>query len=126
MLPLLETPLEELILACVEQRLAEMPQIRWKSGACVSVVMSSAGYPGDYPKGKEIIGISQAESTGAVVFHAGTKFDQTLVTDGGRVLGVTAIGENISSAKALAYNAVEKIQFAGAYYRRDISNKAIA
>ncbi|XWK87016.1 MAG: phosphoribosylamine--glycine ligase [Phormidium sp.] len=125
-LPLLETPLEELMLACVEQRLGEMPTILWKSGACVSVVMSSAGYPGDYPKGKEITGISQAESTGAVVFHAGTKFDQTLVTDGGRVLGVTAIGENINSAKALAYTAVDKIQFAGAYYRRDISDKAIA
>jgi phosphoribosylamine---glycine ligase len=125
-LPLLETPLEELMLACVEQRLAEMPPISWKSGACVSVVMSSGGYPGDYPKGKEIIGISQAESTGAVVFHAGTKFGETLVTDGGRVLGVTAIGENISSAKALAYKAVDRIQFAGAYYRRDISNKAIS
>lgn len=125
-LPLLETPLEELMLACVEQRLAEMPPISWKSGACVCVVMASGGYPGDYPKGKEIIGISPAESTGAVVFHAGTKFDKTLVTDGGRVLGVTAIGENISSAKALAYTAVDKIQFAGAYYRRDISNKAIA
>lgn len=125
-LPLLETPLEELMLACVEQRLAEMPPIHWKSGACVCVVISSAGYPGDYPKGKEITGISQAESTGAVVFHAGTKFGETLVTDGGRVLGVTAIGDNISSAKALAYNAVANIQFAGAYYRRDISNKAIA
>ncbi|MGA9377846.1 MAG: phosphoribosylamine--glycine ligase [Phormidium sp.] len=125
-LPLLETPLEELMLACVQQRLAEMPPISWKSGACVSVVMASGGYPGDYPKGKEIIGISQAESTGAVVFHAGTKFGETLVTDGGRVLGVTAIGENISSAKALAYNAVDRIQFAGAYYRRDISNKAIS
>jgi len=124
-LPLLETPLEELMLACVEQRLAEMPPIRWKSGACVCVVMSSAGYPGDYPKGKEITGISQGESTGAVVFHAGTKFGESLVTDGGRVLGVTAIGENISSAKALAYDAVDRIQFAGAYYRRDISNKAI-
>jgi phosphoribosylamine--glycine ligase len=125
-LPLLETPLEELMLACTGQRLAEMPPIRWKSGACVCVVMSSAGYPGDYPKGKEITGISQAESTGAVVFHAGTKFDQTLVTDGGRVLGVTAIGENISSAKALAYSAVDCIQFPGAYYRRDIGNKAIS
>jgi len=124
-LPLLETPLEELMLACVEQRLGEMPPISWKSGACVCVVMSSAGYPGDYPKGKEITGISQAESTGAVVFHAGTKFGETLVTDGGRVLGVTAIGDNISSAKALAYTAVANIQFAGAYYRRDISNKAI-
>ncbi|MBE9227727.1 phosphoribosylamine--glycine ligase [Phormidium sp. LEGE 05292] len=124
-LPMLETPLEELMLACVEQRLAEMPPISWKSGACVCVVMSSSGYPGDYPKGKEITGISSAESTGAVVFHAGTKFDQTLVTDGGRVLGVTAIGDNISSAKALAYKAVDRIQFAGAYYRRDISNKAI-
>ena len=124
-LPLLETPLEELMLACVEQRLAEMPPISWKSGACVCVVMSSDGYPGDYPKGKEITGISQAESTGAVVFHAGTKFGETLVTDGGRVLGVTAIGDNISSAKALAYTAVANIQFAGAYYRRDISNKAI-
>ena len=149
-LPLLETPLEELLLACCEQRLAEMPPIRWKTGACVCVVMASGGYPGDYQKGKEITGIEPAQAKGAIVFHAGTlapdnpkskilscegghrdgnrqdaHFAQNPKSDGGRVLGVTAIGENFEDAKAQAYAAVDCIQFEGAYYRRDIAQKAI-
>ncbi|HEY9853732.1 MAG TPA: phosphoribosylamine--glycine ligase [Leptolyngbyaceae cyanobacterium] len=131
-LPLLETPLEELMLACSQQRLAEMPPIRWKSGVCVCVVVASGGYPGDYPKGKEITGITEAEKTGATVFHAGTKLNKATgedspspITDGGRVLGVTAIGENFPGAIANAYTAVDKIQFEGAYHRKDIGKKAI-
>lgn len=120
-LPLLETPLEELMLACVEQRLDKMPPICWKQGACMSVVMASGGYPGDYEKGKVITGIEQAESKGAIVFHAGTQLrENQILTDGGRVLGVTAVAENFEEAIAQAYAATDCIQFEGNYYRRDI------
>jgi phosphoribosylamine--glycine ligase len=89
-LSLLETPLEDLVLACCQQRLGEY-SIRWKSGASVCVVLASGGYPGSYQKGKVITGIEEAEAKGAEVFHAGTQFKhQQLVSDGGRVLGVTA------------------------------------
>lgn len=132
-LPLLETPLEELMLACTEGRLSEMPPIQWKPGVCVCVVMASGGYPGDYEKGKEITGIEQATEKGAIVFHAGTKLSEGRentsnipITDGGRVLGVTAIGENMTSAKSIAYAALDSIHFEGATYRKDIAQKAIA
>jgi phosphoribosylamine---glycine ligase len=120
-LPLLDTPLEELILACVEQRLGEMPPLVWKIGACATVVAASGGYPGDYVKGKVITGIADAQAAGATVFHAGTKLQsEELLTDGGRVLNVTGIGENFQQALAQAYAGVVKIQFEGMYYRRDI------
>lgn len=127
-LPMLETPLEELMLACTQQRLAEMPPIQWKPGVCVSVVMASGGYPGDYQKGKEISGMEKAEAKGAIVFHAGTKLNSASIalTDGGRVLGVTAIGDNFQMCIANAYAAVECIHFEGATYRKDIAQKAIA
>lgn len=125
-LPLLETPLEDLILACVEQRLDKMPPICWKAGTCVSVVMASGGYPGEYEKGKVISGIEPALSKGAMVFHAGTKLQENqILTDGGRVLGVTAVGENFKQAQAKAYAAVDCIEFEGKYYRRDIGDRAI-
>jgi phosphoribosylamine--glycine ligase len=120
-LPMLETPLIDLILACVEQRLGEMPPIAWKSGAIATVVAASGGYPGDYEKGKVITGISNAEAAGATVFHAGTKLDkQQVVTDGGRVLNITAIGENFNAALDNAYAAIKYIHFDGMYYRKDI------
>lgn len=121
-LPLLETPLEDLMLACVEKRLEEMLPIQWKPGAAGCVVMASAGYPGSYEKGKAIAGLDKAADTGAIVFHAGTKLSSEgeIVTDGGRVLGVTAIGSNFDEALANAYQAVDCIEFEGAYCRRDI------
>lgn len=120
-LPLLDTPLEELILACVEQRLGEMPPLVWKDGACATVVAASGGYPGDYVKGKVITGIADAEAAGATVFHAGTKLQsEQLLTDGGRVLNVTGRGGDFQQALAQAYAGVAKIQFEGMYYRRDI------
>jgi phosphoribosylamine---glycine ligase len=87
-LPMLETPLEDLILACIEQRLEDMPPIAWKQGAAATVVAASGGYPGEYAKGKVITGLAAAETAGATVFHAGTKLNaaQEVVTDGGRVL----------------------------------------
>lgn len=123
-LPLLETPLEELLLACVEQRLAQMPPIAWKSGAAACVVIAAGGYPGAYEKGKIITGIDAAEALGANVFHAGTKLQSSptsaVVTAGGRVLGVTGTGDNFEQAIALAYDAINHIQFEAMYYRRDI------
>ncbi|NES83756.1 MAG: phosphoribosylamine--glycine ligase [Moorea sp. SIO2B7] len=120
-LALLATPLDEVLLACIEQRLADLPPLQWKSGSAVCVVASSEGYPGSYQKGKAIAGIEKAEDLGAVVFHAGTTIkDQQLVTNGGRVLGITATGENFEEAIASVYQAVNFIQFEGMYYRRDI------
>lgn len=120
-LPLLDTPLFEVLLACAQQRLADMPPLLWKDQVSACVVMAAGGYPESYQKGHVITGIDEAEMAGAEVFHAGTQFkNQKVLTDGGRVLGVTALGETFDDAIAQAYAAVEKIQFEGAYYRRDI------
>lgn len=123
-LPLLETPLDQVLLACVEQRLEQLPSLAWKSGSAVCVVAASGGYPDAYKKGKAIAGIPQAEKTGAIVFHAGTKLEQDqILTDGGRVLGITAVGDNFHQAIAIAYDAVKLVQFEGMYSRRDIGHK---
>ncbi len=122
-LPLLETPLEDLILACTQQRLDQLPEITWKSGASVCVVAAAQGYPGAFQKGHPITGIEEAETLGATVFCAGTQFkQQQLVTDGGRVLGVTATGDTFEQAIAKAYEAIDRIQFEGMYYRKDIGH----
>jgi phosphoribosylamine---glycine ligase len=122
-LPLLETPLIDLLLACTQQRLSEQ-QITWKPAACTCVVMAAGGYPGTYAKGNPITGIEQAEATGAIVFHAGTQLqNQTIVSDGGRVLGVTAVGKDFVGAIEQAYQAVAQIRFQDAYYRRDIGHR---
>ena len=124
-LPMLETPLEDLILACIEQRLGDMPPIAWKKGAAATVVAAAGGYPGEYSKGEVITGFAAAETTGATVFHAGTKLNagQEVVTNGGRVLNVTGLGENFQQAIAQAYAGIENIQFAQMYYRRDIGHR---
>jgi len=89
--------------------------------------MASGGYPGEYEKGKLITGLQEAEQLEDVaVFHAGTrKQNGDVVTNGGRVLGVTALGADVAAAKARAYEAVDCIAFEGAYFRRDIADKAI-
>lgn len=123
-LPLLKTPLEELLSACVEQRLGDLPPIEWENGSSVCVIAAAGGYPGDYAKGDVITGITEAESKDAVIFHAGTKLaDGNVVTAGGRVLGVTCIGKDFDGAIASAYNAISSIQFEGIYYRRDIGHR---
>lgn len=124
-LPLLDSPLDEILLACVEQKLEQLPPIKWKNSSAVCVVVASGGYPDAYEKGKAIAGIAEATDQGAIVFHAGTKLDAQgqIITDGGRVLGVTAMGDNFDKAIALSYDAVKLIQFEGMYYRRDIGNK---
>ena len=98
----------------------------WLPGPAVCVVLASGGYPGSYESGREIFGIGDAEALGAKVFHAGTKFvDGHLVTAGGRVLGVTARGEDLATAIDNAYLAVAKIQFEGMHYRSDIGVKGL-
>lgn len=120
-LPLLDTPLETLLLACAQQRLAEQPPIAWKAGAAACVVAAADGYPSSYQKGVPIQGIAEAEAQGALVFQAGTRFKQQItITDGGRVLGVTSVGDSFDSAFRQAYDAIAAIKFDGMYYRRDI------
>ena len=122
----LKSDLLEVCLAVCDGRLDEIT-LEWDERPAVCVVMASGGYPGDYEKGKTITGLDEAgRLEDVVVFHAGTaKKDGNIVTDGGRVLGVTALGQTILQAKSRAYEAVEKIKFEGAYFRRDIADKAI-
>ena len=125
LLPLLDGDLVEIMCACADGTLADVP-IHWKDGAAVCVVLAAGGYPASYEKGHEITGIADAEAMGALVFHAGTaKKDDALVTNGGRVLGVVGMGADIASAVKAAYNAVERISFQDAYHRKDIAHRAL-
>jgi len=118
----LESDLAELLLACAENRLAAIEPPRFSSQTALTVVMAAHGYPGTPRKGGHIAGIDRAETTGAHVFHAGTALtaDGTLVANGGRVLNVTASGASVREAQAAAYAAVEQIDFAGGFCRKDI------
>jgi phosphoribosylamine---glycine ligase len=121
----LENDLVELLDASVNGTLDKI-ELKWKPAASVCVVMASGGYPGNYAKGKPIRGLDDAAKLpGVKVFHAGTaKNGNEIVTNGGRVLGVTALGKDLKTAQATAYAAVEKIHFDGAHFRRDIAVKA--
>lgn len=124
-LPLLESDLVDIMLACADGTLQDL-DIRWSSGAAVCVVMAAGGYPKSYHKGDAITGLEAAAQAGTVVFHAGTsQKDGQIVTNGGRVLGVTAKAGSIREAVELAYQGVEKIHFAGAEYRKDIAHRAL-
>lgn len=121
----LQSDLLDLIEATIEGRLSEV-QAQWDPRAAVCVVLASGGYPGAYEKGRVIEGIENAEATGAIVFHAGTRRSaDSLETTGGRVLGVTALGKTVNEARRAAYAAVEKIHFSGAFYRSDIGARSI-
>ena len=122
----MDSDLLEVIMACVHGRAGEK-KLQVRHEACVCVVLSAGGYPGKYAKGHEIAGIEEAETDPLVkVFHAGTTYkDGGLVTSGGRVLGVTALGEDLKDAIERCYRAVEKISFEGMYYRRDIGQKGL-
>jgi phosphoribosylamine--glycine ligase len=122
----LDTDFADVCMAITDERLADT-DLRWKPQASVCVVMASGGYPGSYEKGKPIKGLEEAAKLpDTVVFHAGTAFEgDEVVTAGGRVLGVTALGGDIREAKQRAYEAVGKISFEGAHYRRDIADRAI-
>ena len=126
-LPRLKSDLLEVMLAVSEGKLSRIKKLEWETRPCVCVVCASAGYPNDYEKGKLITGISDAEAMpGIVVFHAGTqKSKEGIVSNGGRVLGVTGLGNTLQESIAHTYRAVGKIHFDGMHYRRDIGQKAM-
>ena len=120
LLPLLETDLAEILLACVEGRLAEI-DVKWRSDACVSVVLASGGYPEKYNKGQPISGLDAVKDADVMVFHAGTERKEgKVVTAGGRVLAVSARGRDLPDAIDHAYNGLKPIHFERMHYRRDI------
>ena len=126
-LPRLKNDLVEVMLACAEQRLDEV-ELAWRDEWAVAVVLTSAGYPGSYEKGKVITGIEDAEAMEDVtVYHAGTavREDGELVTSSGRVIAVTALGETFEAARDRAYEACEKIDFEGKTLRHDIGLRAL-
>jgi phosphoribosylamine--glycine ligase len=123
LLPRLASDLVDVMLAVCEGTLADT-KLAWKGDYAVSVVLASGGYPGDYETGKVITGVAEANAMdGVTVFHAGTALreDGALVTTGGRVLDVTALGSTLREARSLAYEAVSKISFEGMFYRTDIA-----
>ncbi len=122
----LDTDLVDISMAITDEKLSDM-DIEWNDEASVCVVLSSKGYPGKYEKGKVISGLNDVKKMDdVVVFHAGTAFNNNeIITNGGRVLGVTALGKDIKTAKDRAYEAVKKIHFDGMHYRKDIADKAL-
>jgi phosphoribosylamine--glycine ligase len=122
----LKSDLAELLLAACENRLEELAPLEWDPRPSVCVVMAADGYPGEYQKGAVIRGLEEAAAMQNVkVFHAGTQLSAgRIVTAGGRVLGVTALGNNLPEAKLRAYQAVKVIRWDGAWCRHDISDKA--
>jgi len=122
----LESDLVDVLEACIDGRL-DQTELRWSAGASACVVASSAGYPGSYKTGLPIQGLSKAEQVpGVHVFHSGSKqLGNQLVTNGGRVLGVTAAASSLDEALDRAYQAIAQIQFDGIYYRRDIGQRAL-
>lgn len=124
-LPRLETDIMDIFEAINEGTLSNL-DIKWSDKACSCVIMASGGYPKSYPKGIEITGLENGQLDGVTVYHAGTAIkDGKLVTSGGRVLGVTALGDNLEDALKKSYAAVEKINFDGAHYRKDIGARAL-
>ncbi|HYF01548.1 MAG TPA: phosphoribosylglycinamide synthetase C domain-containing protein, partial [Planctomycetota bacterium] len=122
---LMKTDLVPVLEATIDEKLGEL-ELEWDPRPAVCVVLASGGYPGSYETGYEITGCDDAESTGAAVFHAGTTLkDGKLVTAGGRVLGVTAQGNDLRDARENAYAAVRKITFKAMHYRQDIALKAL-
>ncbi|OXM83330.1 phosphoribosylamine--glycine ligase [Paenibacillus rigui] len=122
-LPRLKTDLLDIFLAAVNGHLEQM-DIQWSDEAAVCVILASEGYPGSYPKGLPIEGLNEVQSS--IVFHAGTALkDGQVVTNGGRVLGVTALGKDIAEAREKAYADADRIRFQGKHYRTDIAKKAL-
>lgn len=124
-LPRLKTDIVDIFEAIDNETLSDL-DVEWSDDACACVIMASGGYPKSYPKGIEITGLSNGQLDGVTVYHAGTKLqDNKLVTSGGRVLGVTALGDTLENALKKSYDAVGKIHFEGAHYRRDIGKRAL-
>ena len=126
-LPRLETDLADIITAVAQGRLGEI-NIKWSEKACACVVLASPGYPGAYPKGLEITGLQengQLDAPGVTIYHAGTKQENgRFYTSGGRVLGVTALGDTLPQALETAYAALQKVSFPGAQFRSDIGKRS--
>ncbi len=121
----MDSDLHDYLLASTDGTLSSLPQISWKNQSAVCVVLASKGYPEAYPKNEEISGLDFT-SDDAFVFHAGTKTENgTVLTNGGRVLGVTALGNSLQHAISNAYSAVEKVSWPSKYYRRDIGKKGL-
>ena len=122
----LKSDLGEVLLAAAEKRLDGMT-LDWDERVALCVVVASDGYPGGFEKGQRIRGLDAVEAAGTTVFHAGTALgDGQIVNAGGRVLGVTALGDSVSSAQRTVYAALEKLDWPGGFYRRDIGHRAIA
>jgi phosphoribosylamine--glycine ligase len=124
-LPRLKTDLVDILLAVVDNKLNRI-NVQWKQDACVGVVMASGGYPGTYETGLKISGLDELNDE-VTVFHAGTKLgpDSQVYTDGGRVLTVTATGENMAAARAIVYDNLPRIHFDGCHYRKDIAAREV-
>jgi phosphoribosylamine---glycine ligase len=124
-LPLLETSLLDLFTACIERKLANIMPLAWYPAVATCVVVSAQGYPGSYTKGQPITSVA-APVSNTIIFQAGTQFTQgQLVTDGGRVLGVTAFARTFAESISLAYQAIDSVHFDGMYFRRDIGQRAL-
>ncbi|MCL1834506.1 MAG: phosphoribosylamine--glycine ligase, partial [Leptospirales bacterium] len=123
-LPLLDVKLGDLLNSAVDGTLDKF-RLKFKDKHAMTVVVASMGYPGDYAKDKVITGLDKV-SDKIMVFHAGTDFkDGNIVTNGGRVLNVTSIGNSLKEARENVYNEIDKIQFEGSFYRRDIGYRAL-
>jgi len=121
----MESDLYDYIIASMEGTLSKMPPISWKKQSAVCVVLASKGYPDSYPKNEEILGLDTQDKD-TFVFHAGTiRNNDKVLTSGGRVLGVTALGDTLQSAISNAYSRVEKISWPAKYYRKDIGKKGL-
>ncbi len=129
-LPRMQSDLLEVMLATSEGKLNKVVKnggLIWDARPCVCVVCASKGYPGEYEKGKEIFGLDEvSKMKDIVVFHSGTKLTTKFLTNGGRILGVTGLGNTIKEAIDYTYQAVGKINFEGMHYRRDIGRKAVS
>lgn len=124
-LPRLKTDIIDIFEAINNGTLSEL-DIEWSEKACACVIMASGGYPKSYKKGVEITGLSSGQLDGVTVYHAGTKIENDkLVTSGGRVLGITALGDSLADALKKSYEAVENIHFDNAHYRKDIGKRAL-
>jgi phosphoribosylamine---glycine ligase len=124
-LPLLETPLVDLFAACIERKLANIMPLAWYPAVATCVVVSAQGYPNNFSKGQPITSVA-APVNNTIIFQAGTQLTQgQLVTDGGRVLGVTAFASTFAESINLAYQAIDSVHFDGMYFRRDIGQRAL-
>ncbi|MDX8391437.1 MAG: phosphoribosylamine--glycine ligase [Mariprofundaceae bacterium] len=122
----LKSDLGEVLLAAAERRLQGV-RLEWDARPALCVVVASDGYPGAFEKGQVIAGLTEMEAAGTTIFHAGTaQKNGLLVNNGGRVLGVTALGENVSRAQKTTYSALKKLHWPGGFYRKDIGYRAIA